>query len=58
MSKVALIGAGSMGCAIAAHLGWLGNQVTVWSPVQQEIEMLIEHHEHLTRLKGVRLPDL
>lgn len=57
MSKVALVGAGSMGCAIAAHLGWLDNEVIMWSPVKEEIEMLIEHREHLTRLQGVRLPD-
>lgn len=55
--NIAVIGAGSMGCAMAAHLSWSGNHVTLWSPVKEEIEMLKEHHEHLHRLPGIRLPE-
>jgi len=55
--NISVIGAGSMGCAMAAHLSWNGHAVRLWSPDTSEINMLMEHHEHLQRLPGVSLPD-
>ncbi|MEI6131732.1 MAG: NAD(P)H-dependent glycerol-3-phosphate dehydrogenase [Bacillota bacterium] len=54
--KIAIIGAGSMGCAMAALLSWNGHEVSLWSPDETEIAMLQVKNEHLTRLPGVRLP--
>ncbi|MEI6602679.1 MAG: NAD(P)H-dependent glycerol-3-phosphate dehydrogenase, partial [Clostridia bacterium] len=57
MNKITVIGAGSMGCAMAAHLSWNGHAVKLWSPDGDEIQMLQQHREHLTRLPGVALPE-
>lgn len=57
MSKVGIIGAGSWGCALAWLLHNNGNQVTVWSIMEEEIQMLKETHEHKDKLPGVILPD-
>lgn len=57
MANVGMIGAGSWGTALAALLCDNGHQVTVWSIDEQEIQMLKEHHEHLTKLPGVKLSE-
>ena len=57
MAKVAVIGAGSWGTALAKVLHTNGNQVTVWSIVEAEIAMLCERHEHVDKLPGVKLPE-
>ena len=56
MAKVAVIGAGSWGIALAKVLHTNGNSVTVWSIVEDEITMLREKHEHIQKLPGVKLP--
>ncbi len=55
--NVAVIGAGSMGIAMAVLLSKNGNNVRVWSPMNDEINMLKANKEHLTRLPGVKIPD-
>ena len=57
MAKIGVIGAGSWGTALAALLYKNGNEVTVWSIMEQEIAMLKEKHEHLDKLPGVKLPE-
>ncbi len=57
MSNVGIIGAGSWGCALAKLLHNNGNQVTVWSIMDDEISMLKKNHEHKDKLPGVILPD-
>ena len=57
MSKVATIGAGSWGIALATVLNTNGHDVTVWSIVEEEIAMLKEKHEHVDKLPGVMLSE-
>ncbi|WP_342755984.1 NAD(P)H-dependent glycerol-3-phosphate dehydrogenase [Kineothrix sedimenti] len=57
MADVSIIGAGSWGTALAVLLHKNGHKVTIWSIVEQEIEMLREKHEHKDKLPGVKLPD-
>lgn len=57
MSNVGIIGAGSWGCALAWLLHNNGNQVTLWSILEEEIQMLEKTHEHKDKLPGVILPD-
>ena len=57
MAKVGVIGAGSWGTALALLLHTNGHQVTVWSIVESEIEMLNREHEHKDKLPGVKLPE-
>ena len=57
MAKVGVIGAGSWGTALALLLHTNGHQVSVWSIVEAEIEMLKMTHEHKDKLPGVKLPE-
>ena len=57
MEKVAIIGAGSWGIALANLLAGNGHDVTVWSIISEEIDMLKKNHEHLDKLPGVKLND-
>ena len=57
MAKIGLIGAGSWGTALSKLAADNGHEVTVWSIVKEEIEMLQENREHLDKLPGVKLPE-
>ena len=57
MAKVGIIGAGSWGTALANLLHKNGNQVTLWSIMEDEINMLKEFHEQKDKLPGVILSD-
>lgn len=57
MAEIGIIGAGSWGTALALLLHNNGNQVTVWSAIEDEIKMLQECHEQKDKLPGVILPD-
>ena len=57
MAKISVIGAGSWGTALAWLLHNNGHQVTVWSVIESEIEMLRKEHEHKDKLPGVKLPE-
>ena len=50
MAKISVIGAGSWGTALAWLLHNNGHQVTVWSVIESEIEMLRKEHEHKDKL--------
>ncbi len=55
--KVAVLGAGSWGIALSKLLHDNQNEVFVWSALQDEIDMLNREHEHVDKLKGVKLPE-
>lgn len=57
MAKVGVIGAGSWGTALSVLLHTNGNEVTVWSIIQDEIDMLNTYREHKDKLPGVTLPE-
>ena len=57
MANVAVIGAGSWGTALAKVLHTNGNEVTVWSISEAEVEMLRVKREHTDKLPGVKLPE-
>lgn len=57
MAKVSVIGAGSWGIALACVLEQNGHEVTIWSILEDEINMLKEKHEHVTKLPGVKLSE-
>lgn len=55
--KVAVIGAGSWGSALARLVAKNGNDVCVWSIDQREVDILKTYHEQTEKLPGVKLPD-
>lgn len=57
MERISVIGAGSWGIALANLLAGNGHDVTVWSIMKDEIDMLDKNHEHLDKLPGVKLND-
>ncbi|MEY8390196.1 NAD(P)H-dependent glycerol-3-phosphate dehydrogenase [Lachnospiraceae bacterium] len=57
MAKVSIIGAGSWGTALAVVLSNNGHEVTIWSAIEEEIQMLKEKREHVMKLPGVRLAE-
>lgn len=56
MAKIAILGGGSWGIALAVLLHKNGHEITVWSALEAEIDMLANTHEH-KMLPGVRLAD-
>lgn len=55
--KIAIVGAGSMGTAMAVLLSKNGNNVRLWSPMKEEVSMLEANREHITRLPGIKVPE-
>jgi glycerol-3-phosphate dehydrogenase (NAD(P)+) len=54
--KISIIGAGSWGTALAVLLS-SKNDVTVWSGLKEEIEMLNSNREHLDKLPGIKISE-
>lgn len=57
MADIGIIGAGSWGIALAVLLHKNGHKITVWSIIQEEIDMLNKGHEHKDKLPGIKLPE-
>ena len=53
MAKIVVLGAGGWGTALGVMAHRAGNDVTLWSPFEQEIEEIREHSEHRKLLPGV-----
>ncbi|MDO4339422.1 MAG: NAD(P)H-dependent glycerol-3-phosphate dehydrogenase [Eubacteriales bacterium] len=57
MAKISVLGAGSWGTALSLLLYNNGHEVTLWSVLPEEVEMLREKREHTSKLPGVKLPE-
>lgn len=57
MAKIGIIGAGSWGTALSVVLHKNGHEITIWSILASEIDMLKTEHEHKDKLPGVKLPE-
>lgn len=57
MANIGIIGAGSWGTALAWLLHNNGHNITMYSAIPDEIDMLREKHENVDKLKGVKLSD-
>lgn len=56
MKKIAIIGSGSWGVALAIHLAKLGNEVRIWSFMEEEAN-LINNEKKCKFLPNIKLPD-
>ena len=54
--KITVIGSGGWGTALALLLRKNGNDVTIWSFAQSEIDYIRQHQENAL-LKGVTIPE-
>lgn len=57
MAKVAVIGAGAWGTALAAHAGRLHHVVNLWAREPQVVEAVNDRHENEAFLPGIALPE-
>jgi len=57
MAKIGVIGAGSWGTALSLLMYNNGHQVTIWSIIESEVEMLRTKRQHESKLPGVILPE-
>lgn len=57
MAKVTVLGAGAWGVALGVLLVGNGNDVTMWTLLENEANMLINDRENKISLPGVKIPD-
>lgn len=57
MADIAVLGAGGWGMALAISATGAGNNVTIWSPFEEEVKMLSEKRTNERLLAGVTLPE-
>lgn len=57
MNKIAVIGAGSWGTALAILLNENGNDVTLWSHRESQAESIRTIREHTSKLPGIHIPE-
>ncbi len=57
MAKVGVLGAGAWGIALAVLLKNNGNDVTIWSKLQSEVDMLKNDRENSVTLPGIKIQD-
>lgn len=55
--NISVLGAGSWGIALTVLLAHNGHKVSVWSIDENEIKMLKEHREHVTKLPGIKIDE-
>ncbi|MDF2541998.1 MAG: hypothetical protein K0S47_1716 [Herbinix sp.] len=57
MNKVTVLGAGTWGCALAILLANNGHDVTIWSALEKEVQMLNENRDNIKNLPGAKMPE-
>lgn len=55
--KIAIIGSGAWGTAMAVHCAEMGNDVYLWSFLEQEAADIAKDREHKKLLPGVHIPE-
>lgn len=56
MARIAVLGAGGWGTALAVMADRYGHRVTLWSPFEEEVADIRRHGEHKKLLPGVPVP--
>ena len=58
LNRVAVIGSGGWGTALAVHLARLGKEVSLWGRNKSLIKEIAENRTNTTYLPGIKIPDL
>ncbi len=56
MSKIAVLGSGGWGTALAVMADRMGHQVSLWSAFEEEIDAIRCHGQHTKLLPGIAVP--
>ncbi len=56
MARIAVLGSGGWGTALAVTANRHGQTVSLWSPFAQEIESIRRHGQHVKLLPGIAVP--
>ena len=57
MSKVTVLGGGGWAIALAKILYGNGHNVTIWSALQKEVDLLSKDRENKISLPGIKIPE-
>lgn len=57
MAKITVLGSGGWGMALAISAFKSGNQVTLWSPFKEEVDMLTQKRTNEKLLKDIYIPE-
>ncbi len=57
MAKITVLGAGGWGMALSMSADSCGHDVTIWSPFENEVELLSKERTNKKLLEGVYLPE-
>ena len=57
MKRIAVIGAGNWGTALAATLAKIGHEVRLWAYEPEVVESICAQHENVLFMPGVQLPE-
>ena len=57
MSRICIIGAGSWALALALTLDKNNNDVTIWSAIEEELDILEKERENKKYLPGIKIPN-
>ena len=57
MGRIAIMGAGGWGCALAILLNKNGHEIKVWAHDQLEADNINQEHENKEYLSGVKIPE-
>ncbi|MBR2338535.1 MAG: NAD(P)-dependent glycerol-3-phosphate dehydrogenase [Clostridia bacterium] len=56
MAKIAVLGAGGWGTALAVMANRMGHSVSLWSPFEAEVDSVRRHGQHVKLLPGIAVP--
>lgn len=57
MRNISILGAGTWGCALAILLAGKGEQVTIWTKIENEAKLLESNRKNMKNLPGAELPE-
>jgi glycerol-3-phosphate dehydrogenase (NAD(P)+) len=57
LAEITILGAGGFGLALAVLFSGEGHKITVWSPIESELNEIAKTRENKTKLPGIKIPE-